>query len=50
MHTSWKNWALTLGSAIVATLISTGHTGLVTDVVDQAAHVVLLIIAPLGPQ
>lgn len=50
MDTSWKNWALTIGSSAVAIAIATGHGQIVADAVVAASDVALWLVRPLGPQ
>lgn len=50
MDTSWKNWALTMGSALVAGLLATGHGQVVATAGGHVVDAVLLVIAPLGPR
>jgi hypothetical protein len=44
MDTSWKNWALTIGSAAAATLIATGHEEIVIDAVTATGDVVVWVL------
>jgi nucleoside-diphosphate-sugar epimerase len=44
MDTSWKNWALTIGSATTATLIATGHEKVVVDAVTSAGALIVWIL------
>lgn len=49
MDTGLKNWALTIGSALVVAAIATGYGYVVADVVAAAGDVMLWLVSPLGP-
>ena len=44
MDTSWKSWALTIGSAAAATLIATGHEKVVVDAVTAAGDTIVWVL------
>ena len=50
VDTSWKNWALTIGSTIIAIAVTTGHGHIVADAVTAVGDIALWLIRPLGPQ
>lgn len=50
MDTTLKSWTLTLGTAAVAVLITTGHEQLVATAAGHLADVAWWIVRPLGPQ
>lgn len=50
MDNTLRNWALTIGSALVASTIATGHGHLVASAFTAAGDVVLWLIQPVGPR
>lgn len=50
MDTSLKNWALLIGSTIVAGMLALGYTQPLVNALALAGDVVLWLVRPLGPQ
>jgi hypothetical protein len=48
LHTSWKHWALTLGSAAVVTMFIVGYGQLVLDAGAVAVDVAWWLVRPIG--
>lgn len=49
MDTGWKNWALTIGTAVAASLIATGHGQIVVGPLARAITMAWSLVHPLGP-
>lgn len=49
MDTSLRNWALTIGSALVVVAIAAGHGHIVANMADRVIDMAWWLVRPLGP-
>lgn len=49
MDTSWKEWALTLGTSAVAVTIALGHEHIIVSIGARVVNLFWRMVSPLGP-